>query len=280
LNASDLHEIILSSAPSITIDGKLYYIVENDRKVLDTQVAKYAESVVAASSTTTQGPQKSSELVSATEDDRKMRWKAPTVLTWAMDRASFNGNEERLANALHFCTRATEDWNQAALDRNIFDKIRFEPAAEGREPAFRFAFHPFSDQPGLLALAFFPNAPKEDRVVYIGPGALDAFVGYDQVGIIRHELGHVLGFRHEHIRKESTKGMTAEEMALVEQWVTGGIGGDALTKFDGQSVMHYPVDPAHGLGTYDFELSDTDKEGFGALYSAPYDPATIREFTI
>lgn len=280
MNASDLAEKIFTSAPSITIDGTLYYIVENDRKIPDTQVLAYSQSIMGHSSAPPPGEGGPSELVSATEDGRKMRWKAPTVLTWSMDRASFNGDETRLANALEFCIKAAKDWNEAALEKGIFDKIHFQEVAEVACAAFRISFYPFSADSGLLALAFFPNAPLNERVVYVGPLALDSFVGYDQVGVIRHEFGHVLGFRHEQIRKEAMVGMTAEEKEHAEQWVTGGIGGEAITKYDGQSVMHYPIDPAKGIGTFNFELSEIDKEGFHALYSAPYDPATIREFTV
>jgi hypothetical protein len=209
-----------------------------------------------------------------------MRWKAPTVLTWKIDRASFNGDETRRAHALKFCTKAAKDWNDAAREKGIFDKIHFQEVAEDVSAAFLVSFYPFDAKDGLLALAFFPNAPLDERVVYVGPLTLDSFVGYDQVGVIRHEFGHVLGFRHEQIRKEAMVGMTPEEEEHAEQWVTGGIGGEAITKYDGQSVMHYPIDPAKGIGTFDFELSEIDKEGFGTLYSAPYDPATIREFTV
>ena len=201
------------------------------------------------------------------------------VLTWKMDEDSFKGHPKRRKKALKLCIAATDDWNNAVREMGVYDKIHFERAAEGK-PVFTFAFHPFDTDPGLLALAFFPNAPVEERVVYIGPGALDSYIGYDQVGIIRHELGHVIGARHEHIRPESMAHLTEEEKQKMEQWVTGEISGEALTKFDGQSVMHYPVDPAKGLGTYEFELSETDKEGFAALYAPPYDEATMREFSI
>ena len=280
MNASDLAEKILTSARSITIDGSLYYIVENDHKILETQVLAYAQSIVGQSSSQLPGKRGHSELVSATEDGRKMRWKAPTVLTWKLDRPSFEGDETRMANALEFCTKAAKNWNDAAWEKGIFDKIHFQEVADDESAAFLVSFYPFGAETGLLALAFFPNAPLNERVIYVGPLALDSFVGYDQVGVIRHELGHLLGFRHEQIRDEAMADMTAEEIEHAEQWVTGGIGGEAITKYDGQSVMHYPIDPEKGIGTFDFELSEIDKEGFHALYSAPYDPATIREFTV
>ncbi|WP_051945642.1 hypothetical protein [Verrucomicrobium sp. BvORR106] len=278
MDSAQLLQKILSSAPKITLNGKVYYIVENDRKVLEEDLPDYAESVCDSSACAAQTNAKSSELVSATLGKRKMRWRAPAILTWKMDEASFLGNKKRLENATKFCKKAAEDWNDAATEKGIYDKIHFEQT-DG-EAAFQFAFHPFPDSPGLLALAFFPNATKDERFVYIGPGALDEYIGYDQVGIIRHELGHVIGCRHEHILPQAQAGMTEEEKADMEQWVIGKIGGAALTKYDGQSVMHYPIDPTTGKGTYDFKISKLDKEGFAALYSATYDPETIQEFDV
>lgn len=278
MNPNDLYEKLLER-PTIELGGKRYYIFENDHKVSEDDLMGYAESICNPSPAVAKDGKKPSELVSATVDGRKMRWRAPAVLTWEMDEASFGGNRQRLENALRFCTAATEDWNKAAREMGIYDKIHFEPAG-GSPPAFTFAFDLFTAEPNLLAVAFFPNASGEERVVYIGPGALDRFRGYDQVGIIRHELGHVLGARHEHIRPQATAHLTEEEKQLAEQWIDGVIGAEELTRFDGQSVMHYPIAPGRGLGTFDFEISQTDKEGFAALYAPPYDEATMREFTI
>ena len=61
----------------------------------------------------------------------------------------------------------------------------------------------------------------------------------------------------------------------MENWVTGGIGGEALSKYDSQSVMHYPL---NGHGTLDFQISDLDKAGFQKLYTLP--TAEVREFPI
>jgi hypothetical protein len=70
-------------------------------------------------------------------------------------------------------------------------------------------------------------------------------------GILRHELGHTLGFRHEHTRPEA--GTCFEDTA----W-------RALTAYDASSVMHYPQ--CNGTQTGDLVLTDLDRQGATALY--------------
>ena len=70
-------------------------------------------------------------------------------------------------------------------------------------------------------------------------------------GVLRHELGHTLGFRHEHTRPES--GTCFED----NNW-------RALTAYDSSSVMHYPQ--CNGTQNGDLVLTNLDKTGAHALY--------------
>src|SRR5258705_182690 len=53
----------------------------------------------------------------------------------------------------------------------------------------------------FIAAAFSPNDPISRRRVVIDPSYFAAQPSFDPIGVLRHELGHVLGFRHEHIRQ-------------------------------------------------------------------------------
>ena len=56
-----------------------------------------------------------------------------------------------------------------------------------------------------LARAFFPNEERAERNVLIDESSfhVDPDGALQLVGILRHELGHTLGWRHEHTRPES-----------------------------------------------------------------------------
>jgi hypothetical protein len=70
-------------------------------------------------------------------------------------------------------------------------------------------------------------------------------------GVLRHELGHTIGFRHEHTRPEA--GTCFED----NDW-------RALTQYDSASVMHYPQ--CNGTQDGDLVLTSADKSGARALY--------------
>lgn len=265
-----LVETIKAESPTFVMDGETYYIVELDRKLKESDLLAYAKELLSEPQfTKTDAPE---GLVAATVGGKPMRWELPVVLTWKIDDASFAGRPAELAKAKTICSKATKAWNTAAKEHGIHDLVHFKEDAV--DPVFTFKFELFSN-PNLYAFAFFPNDTSDERIVHIGPTTFVTPNSFDAVGVIRHELGHVLGFRHEHIRKEAQVGMTPGQKSKMEKWVTGGIGGDALTDYDSQSVMHYPL---NGRGTLDFKLSDADKAGFKKLYTLPI--GDVKEFPI
>jgi hypothetical protein len=71
--------------------------------------------------------------------------------------------------------------------------------------------------------------------------------------VLRHELGHTIGARHEHTRPEA--GTCYED----SDW-------RPLTSYDAFSVMHYPQ--CHGRGDWALILTAKDKFGAACLYGA------------
>ena len=104
-----------------------------------------------------------------------------------------------------------------------------------------------------LARAFFPGDPRNRRNVLIDNSSFNLTPGGNLTlrGILRHELGHTLGFRHEHTRPEA--GTCFED----DDW-------RELTSYDAFSVMHYPQ--CNGAGDWSLLLTDMDKSGAACLY--------------
>lgn len=94
-------------------------------------------------------------------------------------------------------------------------------ATEPSRPVFIVQVQPDIPE-GAIAMAFFPRSLPSDRILRIFDSCLIQ-TAYPLAGVLRHELGHVLGFRHEHAQ------MGGEgEVARIQN------------EFDYQSVMGYP----------------------------------------
>lgn len=100
-----------------------------------------------------------------------------------------------------------------------------------------------------IARAFFPSSSKRVRNVLIDDSIWSSG-NWEPADILAHELGHALGFRHEHTRPEA--GTCFED----NSW-------RPLTPYDGSSIMHYPQ--CNGASA-DLEFSSYDGQGVRALY--------------
>ena len=126
----------------------------------------------------------------------------------------------------------------------------------GGAPAPLFTVRRLDSQGRFIAAAFFPNDPVSRRLLVIDPSFFTT--SFDKVGVLRHELGHVLGFRHEHIRSGAPAVCPGED-------TTDTID---LSKYDPSSVMHYFCG---SVGDQKLRISDLDREASQRLYGPPLD---------
>ena len=101
-----------------------------------------------------------------------------------------------------------------------------------------------------IARAFFPSSPDSEMNILVDDSVSSS--GWPPANILGHELGHTLGFRHEHTRPEA--GTCFED----NNW-------RPLTPYDSDSIMHYPQ--CNGTSS-DLGFSALDGDGVAALYGS------------
>lgn len=146
---------------------------------------------------------------------------------------------------------ATNDWS-------TYGNITFKYVPEADKTCrqrdksttlFRVTINP-SRRYRYAARAFFPYDEKRNAITFKKSYVEKDFE--ELLRLTRHELGHVLGLRHEHIRHENPYRDNCKETDNFT----------SVTRYDIDSVMHY----SHCGGTGTTELSAGDREGIAILY--------------
>ncbi len=143
---------------------------------------------------------------------------------------------------------ATEWMQHGNFDFKLVDDL----SCSNPKRTVLFDIRPTTRHAKFKARAFFPGYPVEKRRIQINRRfAKSGEAEFKR--LMLHELGHVLGLRHEHIHEEAGDDCFNEADPF-----------ETITDYDPLSIMHYSNCGPKYLRN--FVLSDLDKEGVSQLY--------------
>jgi hypothetical protein len=175
------------------------------------------------------------------------RWSASAAqnITYCVSSASFGSHYGAVVTAMNSAAGA---WEAVARVNFIHDVAADANCTKNTNVVFNVRQVSGGQ---YLARSFFPSTSRRGRELLIDGTSFGNISPWSLAGVLRHELGHSIGFRHEHTRPES--GTCFEN----NSWA-------ALTSYDSASVMHYPQ--CNGTNKGDLNLTTKDKTGAGVAY--------------
>ena len=242
----------------VAIDGVSYYVAEGDLLVPEQDFSAYVEkrlehnfpAVIDVSV-----GQTTAKLIGEGKNGKLVRWAPGVVLSYHVRKETFPDTDRyKLARAS--VVQASGEWmNTCGVDFQHVPEQDDNLELRTKSPTLFYVRY-YEANGEFIAAAFFPNDPPARRMVLIDPSFFAADLLFDPVGVLRHELGHTLGFRHEQISSAAPPDCPKEARD----------GAIDLTAYNPRSVMHYFCG---GVGSKDLKITDVDRAGAQKLYGPP-----------
>ncbi|WP_436700152.1 M57 family metalloprotease [Nocardioides sp. BYT-33-1] len=229
------------SSTYVDVDGA--YVVNGDEAISTrAELRRFYASMVGSRKTKDDG------LVVNTVSGRDDRWSATQAANLTYCVSTRFGT--RHADVVAAMSAGAGLWEAATSRINFVHVPTQDGSCTVRNNNVLFSVEPVSTSQ-YIARAFFPSTPKRQRNVLVDDSIWTSGT-WEPGDILGHELGHALGFRHEHTRPES--GTCFED----NNW-------RPLTPYDAASIMHYPQ--CNGSSA-DLEFQASDAAGARALYGS------------
>ena len=180
-------------------------------------------------------------------------WKNPSDrhLHYWIDPARFTPDELGIVRAN--LQSAASDWEAICPECGI----RFIEVTDKADALFSVI--EVNTRRAYMAQGFNPSDPRATWALRIDRSYFNDKSQFDKIGVLRHELGHILGYRHEQIAAPAQQAITCgwKTESNLDKVIN-------LTKYDPASLMQYPCGPV--TAPVFFTFSSDDIAGHQKLY--------------
>lgn len=234
---------------SLIIDSKKYYIVEGDLLLNEYEYTQYRISLLVPIDST----RLEEKLVGEIRNNKIVKWPQDYVIKFCISKNTFQTLDQYNLVKENMKV-ATKEWENTCNVRFYYDENKDINNILTPTSDLTFVVMGYNTNSSFIASAFFPYDPPTKRRLLIDPSYFNT--SYDKIGVLRHELGHILGFRHEHIRGNVPLICKGES----------SVGTINITQYDPKSVMHYFCE---GIGNIKLEITEIDRQGSQSIYGSP-----------
>lgn len=240
-----------------TIDGHTVYLVEWDQPLTLVELRDYYERYIDHEGEATTEQASIVGTVGGV-DDVWSRTDAQHLSYCVTD--DFGALKSRVVQEM---AEATRGWE--AIAHVHFEYLPAHDAAcTNSNSSVKFSVRPTTSG---ASCAFLPSGARActPRTLLMNYRHLDgafrqAVPSITTVGVLRHELGHILGLRHENLTASTCRTFEGTDWRL-------------LTLFDRQSAMNVPCS---GMYWMDYSISNMDVVGIRSLYGESLSPDDLR----
>lgn len=249
-------ELFKNDYSVLELNGKKYYVCEGDILIEESSIGRYLNSWKHKNSDSSLKSKINGEFDNI---GNIIKWDSGYTLSYSIQKSSFD-NEQEYMQVVQNMINATKDWENTCNINFKYEKANDENLnSDNLLTLVTFAVVKTKIKSDVIASAFFPNDAVYKRFLLIFPDYFSTL--YNKTGVLRHEIGHIMGFRHEHIRTEAPL-KCADLYGFEPKYNIL-----KLTDYDPNSVMHYLC--GNLAGNLELAITEKDKVGAQKLYGPP-----------
>jgi|GEM_PF-2064846 len=233
---------------TVRVDNQDYFLVEGDILLTYQEIFPYHLGFLSYVTDTSRF--QSQKLVGEIRNGNYVKQEFPLNMRYSIIKSTFTNQEYNIVKEAMY--KAVSDW-MATCNVNLKHIVNLDAELSGfsNPNDLTFVIKKVNVNGNFIANSFFPNSPKTRRKILIDSSFFST--DFSQSGVLRHEIGHILGFLHEHIHTEALP---------VCEYEPRGAAID-LNEYDPKSVMHYFC---CRVGTKELLISENDKIGAAIYY--------------